>query len=389
MEPTKLDALARTLSTTDLAPSRRGLLSGLAGGVAGLAGLSLLDDADAKKKKGKGKKKKCSKKKRKAGKCGGSGGGGGPTPYDGPVFGINGRSIVDTNGNTLLIRGVNKMSVFDDNDRHGDGYFPEIAKSGANSVRIVWQQDTDRSFADLDAVITNCRNNGMLPMLELHDATGRLDLVPGLVNHWTSPGMLEVIFKHSAYLLVNIANEAGDENTTTQQWVNTYTSAVQQMRGAGIRTPLVIDAPEYGKSSDKMVAGLGDLLAVDANLAFSFHPYWGINEGADSAFISAKFKAAYETGACVIVGEFSKWGAYAGEGKSICQGDGLCDYMSIMGTANTRKFPWYAWEWGPGNEYGDPGCAAMDMTTDGTFASRKGDWVTPVIQNLAGAPKIF
>ena len=50
MEPTKLDALARKLSTIDLAPSRRGLFSGLAGGVAGLAGLSLLEDAAAKKK---------------------------------------------------------------------------------------------------------------------------------------------------------------------------------------------------------------------------------------------------------------------------------------------------------------------------------------------------
>lgn len=87
MEPTKLDALARTLSTADRAPSRRGLLSGLAAGVAGVAGLTMLDDVDAKK---------CSKKKRKAGLCGG--GGNTPDPYTGPVFTVSGRSILDTGG---------------------------------------------------------------------------------------------------------------------------------------------------------------------------------------------------------------------------------------------------------------------------------------------------
>ena len=95
MEPTKLDALARTLSTTALAPSRRGLLSGLAGGVAGLAGLALLDDADAKEDKGEEEEVLEEEARRPgsaaAAKAAAVAVASGPTPYTGPVFTVSGR----------------------------------------------------------------------------------------------------------------------------------------------------------------------------------------------------------------------------------------------------------------------------------------------------------
>ena len=48
-----------------------------------------------------------------------------------------------TTGNPVLLRGVNKMSVFDDEDPTGAIAFPEIRKTGANTVRIVWAMATD------------------------------------------------------------------------------------------------------------------------------------------------------------------------------------------------------------------------------------------------------
>ena len=48
---------------------------------------------------------------------------------------------------------------------------------------------------------------------------------------------------------------------------------------------------------------------------------------------------------------------------------------------------WYAWEWGPGNAFGDPQCDKMDLTTDGQFANLKGGWATDVVNTLPGSIK--
>jgi mannan endo-1,4-beta-mannosidase len=401
MEPAKLDALARKLSTTALAPSRRGLLSGLAGGVAGLTGLALLEDADAKKKhkgKGKGKgKKKCSKKKRKAGKCGGNNGGGNPpTPYNGPVFTVNGRDILDTGFDPVLLRGVNKMSVFDEEDTTGAGYFPAIAATGANAVRIVWAITNDRDQAtmpsDLATIIANCQASKMLPMIELHDATGDLGQVQRLADYWVRNDMLQVIFNAGGNLLVNIANEAGDETVTAQQFINTYTPVIKQMRNAGIRTPLVIDAPEWGKNLDVLNDAAVTLLNNDPqhNLIFSVHLYWGKNEDRGKE-IALRLQDAVSRNYPLIVGEFSKWGADNGAG-SVCAGNGEVLYADILSACDALNIGWYAWEWGPGNEYGDEGCVDMDMTgnTDATRnVLRNVPWVNAVVAKLASANPII
>lgn len=389
MEPTKLDALARKLSTTALAPSRRSLLSGLAGGVAGMAGLALLDDADAKKKK---HKKKCTKKKRKAGKCGpkNPGGSNPPDPYNGPVFTVNGRQILDTGGDPVLLRGVNKMSVYDEEDTTGAGYLPQIASIGTNTVRIVWAIENDRGQAtkpsDLATIIANCQANKMLPMVELHDATGDLGQVQRLADYWVREDMLRVIFNAGGNLLLNIANEAGNEKVTAQPFINTYTAAIQKMRSAGIRTPLVIDAPEWGKNLDVLNASAQTLLANDPqhNLIFSVHLYWGKNEPRGQQIVS-RLQAAAALNYPLIVGEFSKWGADNGD-NSVCTGAGEVKYTDILNACSTGNLNigWYAWEWGPGNEYGDETglCSAMNMTDNGKTPVKAG-WATDVKNKIA------
>lgn len=373
MDSTKLNALARSLRPSAFSPSRRRLLSGLVGSVTALA---LLDDTDARK---------CSKKKRKAGLCGGNTGGGTPPPpYTGQVFTVSGRTILDTAGKSIQLRGVNKMAVFDDGDPRGNTYFAEIAKSKSNTVRIVWAIKDDNGptdVTDLAALIANCQANKMLPMIELHDATGDLSRLPQLGNYWARNDVLQVIFNAGGNLLVNIGNEVGDDTVTANQWVSAYTPVIRQLRQAGIRTPLVIDAPDFGKNLDVVVAGAGSLLAVDPNLIFSVHPYWGISDGANAAFIEAQFDAAFDANIALIIGEFSQWGAYNGN-TSICVGNGETDYTAIMTKATEHGFGWYAWEWGPGNEFGDPNCAKMNMTTNGTITTLQPGWATDVVNRI-------
>src|SRR4051812_35914789 len=92
----------------------------------------------------------------------------------GPTFTVRGRELVDRCGNPVILRGVNKMCIWTDPD--GSLSFQEIAKSGANAVRIVWDGTGDA--ATLDAVITRAVSFRLLPMIEDHDATGDFAKLP-------------------------------------------------------------------------------------------------------------------------------------------------------------------------------------------------------------------
>lgn len=308
------------------------------------------------------------------------------------TFYTQGRYLYDKLGNKVILRGVNKMSIWDENDPTGSISFPEIRKTGANSVRIVWAirkdlkpgaSDTDPTT--LDALITNAKTNHLIPMIELHDATDKWDRLQALVEYWTRPDVVNIIQKHQEYLLVNIGNEVGDDQVSETQFIDGYTRAIQTMRAAGIHTLLVIDASSAGKNLDILDATADGLIAADPeqNLLFSVHLYWGIHDpdatnGADANFIRSKLQNAVNLGYPLIVGEFSRFGAWAGQNVSTCSPAGEIDYKTIIEECHNHEIGWYAWEWGPGNDFTDPLCSVMDMTPDRLFENLKPGWATEI-----------
>jgi mannan endo-1,4-beta-mannosidase len=56
---------------------------------------------------------------------------------------------------------------------------------------------------------------------------------------------------------------------------------------------------------------------------------------------------------------------------SMCSEGGKIDYQTILSACDGHGIGWYAWEWGPGNDFNDPLCAVMDMTPDRLFANLK------------------
>ena len=293
-----------------------------------------------------------------------------PIASDKPGFYVKDRFLYDPCHNKITLRGVNKMNFW--TDRLGTS-FVEIAQTGANCVRIVWKAQEDNGqltkAADLDNLITACVGQQMIPMVEVHDATGNWSRLDAMVAFWKRPDIVAIIQKHQKYLLVNIANECGDDQVTDSQFTQGYLKAVQQLRQAGIRTPLVIDGADWGKNLEQLVrVGPGLIQAdPDHNLLFSVHTYWPVAFGATPQFIKEQFEAAANAGLPFIVGEFAAYGAYAG-GESICGPKGQVDYQAILTEAQRLEIGWLAWEWGPGNAGGgDPLCTIMDMTTDGQF----------------------
>lgn len=165
-----------------------------------------------------------------------------------PGFFIQDRFLYTKDNEKVVLRGVNHMFIW--TDREGKT-IPEIAKTGANVVRIVWNMRG--RICDLDHIICECIANNMIPMPELHDATGKWDRLPDLVNFWLRDETLEMIQDHQEYLIINIGNEVGAEEEDGEEFFRAYNAAVTQMRAAGIRVPLVIDADDWGKSTKKHI----------------------------------------------------------------------------------------------------------------------------------------
>jgi mannan endo-1,4-beta-mannosidase len=304
-----------------------------------------------------------------------------------PTLYTEGRFLYDREGRQIVLRGINKMSIYDAADPNGVVYMPEIRKTGANTVRIVWKtvdwRGNPSSLAQLDALITAAHAQQLVPMVELHD-TNRLQDLPTLVAFWTRADVVALVAKHQSYLLVNIGNELGDDRVTAPQFIAAYAPAVAALRSAGILPPLVIDAPDFGKNLDVLDQTAAALLAVDPlhNLLFSVHLYWSISCGADAAFLRHHLEESVALGYPLVVGEFSKYGGWPcqGVGTSMCQPAAEVDYHTILEVTYEHAIGWYVWEWGPGNAYNDPLCAVMDLTPDGLAASLAPGWADEVIR---------
>ncbi len=269
-----------------------------------------------------------------------------------PGFRVDERALYDNRGEKVILYGVNKMCIWTDKD--GVPSFSEIAKTGANCVRITW--GIDGSAEDLDTVIRNCRAEHMIPIVELHDATGDWSKLPSLVNYWIRPDVVNVIKKHQEYLIVNIGNEVG-QNVSEAAFKADYSSAVRKMREAGIHVPLVIDASNYGQSID-MLQACGPYLILDdpdRNLMFSVHMWWPYMWGHSDQEVIDEIAQSVNMHLPLIVGEFGhKWDETE---------NGKIPYQTIMEQCYKNEVGYLPWEWGPGN---NPQ-TFLDMTSDSTF----------------------
>ncbi len=295
-----------------------------------------------------------------------------------PGFRVAGRFLYDKCGEKVILRGINKMTVWTD---ISGASFPEIAKTGANSVRIVWVTTGD--IEKFDSAISKCRQNKMIPMVELHDATGEWSKLSTCVNWWIKPEVVSVIQKHEEYLLINIANECG-QTVTDADFKAGYTDAITKMRAAGIHVPLIIDAAKYGQDINILQATGPDLITADPdhNILLSVHMWWPVEWGYSDQVITDEINQSVKMNLPLIVGEF----AHSGVG---CET--TINYKHILSECQKNEIGWLAWEWGPGNS----DCTEMDMTTDSKFETLR-NWGLEVavtdpnsIKNTSVIPKFM
>lgn len=342
---------------------------------------------------------------------------------------VNGANLLNQRGEKIVLHGVNKMFIFEQdlNKRIGTNILPEIAKTGANCVRIAWSMQRfdinkvliDTSVQELDDVITNCKAQGMIPIVGLWDFTGDTNSRSGFdklelyANFWVRPDVVRVLQKHENSLIINIANEAAPEcndsdeqlNLLLPEYINSYRLVISKIRSLGIKVPLMIDGLDFGKSlkcfsfirNGHSINTATELLDGDLekNLIFSFHPYWSKKDTDGQTFVEDIFNQAVADKYCFVIGELSKYGAFAGSNVSVCSDDGIVDYLRFARLCSINQIGYMLWEWGPGNEKAqikvldtkgnpvlnldgtpktvdDTKCVKMNMTSDGTFTSIHG-----------------
>lgn len=270
------------------------------------------------------------------------------------VMQVKGKTLYDPCGEQVVLRGVNEMFIWSE-DPTGEKIMPEIAKTGSNVVRIVWltdQENVKGSPENLEKVIQHCINHKMFAMPELHGATGKWNKLSEQVDYWTRPDVVAVLKKYEPYLMLNIANEAGDHSIKADQFRNDYKGYISRIRETGLRCPIVIDASGWGQDLNILLKTGPSLIEYDPlkNILLSVHMWWTADDGSTQR-ITEGIEKAVKMDLPLIIGEFAPMGVGCKQ---------WIDYKTIMALSEKHQIGWLAWSWGAVRN-GD--CREMDMTT--------------------------
>lgn len=252
---------------------------------------------------------------------------------------VEGRYLIDQCGEKVILRGANAFIIYW--DWTGEVHYPNIRKSGANCVRIFWATGASAQPYKLDETIQNCIDNNMIPMVCLWDATGKPfggEEWKGILKYWTRPKVVKVLKKHEKFLLLNIANEVGKNEVTNEEYRSSYKHAIDTLRSAGLRMPLVIDASNWGRAERYILDNAQFLMNSDPlnNLFFSWHPW---DNSTSTERVDAFFEQAKSDEIPIIVGEFSNEDVF---GKPFKDSD---IWHHIMKRCHEYENGYLAWWW--------------------------------------------
>lgn len=249
-------------------------------------------------------------------------------------FSVDGTRLLDANGNEFVFRGINEPhNWYKDKDETA---IKAIAQTGANCIRIVlsngYQFEKD-SEEDVINLIELCKENEMIAILEVHDATGSndLDALSSIVDYWIE--IKNALIGNEAYVILNIANEwVGEQDE--KLWEKGYTSAIPKIRDAGIKNTIMIDAAGWGQYAECIKKSGKAVFNSDKykNTMFSIHMYG--TAGCNEDTITKNLKYAKSKNLCVCVGEFGH-----------THSDGDVDEAYIMKYCVENNIGYLGWSW--------------------------------------------
>ncbi|MCF6468605.1 beta-mannosidase [Nonomuraea sp. MG754425] len=263
---------------------------------------------------------------------------------------VSGARILEANGNAFVMRGVSHAHTWYTSQT---GSFANIKALRANTVRVVlsggrWPAN---GASDVANVVSLCRQNRLICVLENHDTTGYGEqsgayTLDQAVDYWSS--VRSALTGTEDFIVVNIGNEPYGNNNVSA-WTAATTSAITRMRGLGFQHLLMVDAPNWGQDWQFTMRDSAQTVFnadTQRNTVFSIHMYGVFDTAAE---ITAYLNAFQTAGLPLVIGEF-------GHNHS----DGNPDEDTIMSQAQSRGVGYIGWSWsgnGGGVEY-------LDMVTN-------------------------
>ncbi|MFD3838501.1 cellulase family glycosylhydrolase [Streptomyces sp. NPDC058642] len=280
----------------------------------------------------------------------------------------NGR-LLEGNGNDFVMRGVNHAHTWYPNETQS---LADVKALGANTVRVVLADGhrwTANSASDVANVVSQCKANKLICVLEVHDTTGygeeaAAGTLDQAADYWI--GLKNVLAGEENYIIINIGNEPWG-NTDPAGWTAPTTAAIKKLRAAGFEHTIMVDAPNWGQDwQGVMRANAQSVYAADTtgNLIFSIHMYSVFDTAAEitdylNAFVTAKLP--------LVIGEFG--------GPADQWGDP--DEDTMLATAERLDLGYLAWSWS-GNT--DP---ILDLSID-FDPSRLSAWGQRIFNGVNG-----
>lgn len=201
-----------------------------------------------------------------------------------PVMKTDGTKILWADGSETIIRGVNLQ--YSDNPLQMINAFPAIAETGANFVRIQLSEDT--AEVELEAALNMAIENNMAAILTLNSPDLKCSDDEALFSKAVADLWLKKwlpIIAQDRYqdkMMINMASGWGPKEIFNgssfgyRTYIDTHKTAIRQFRRAGLKFPLVIDAPGCGEDFHAFESiRARELMAADEqkNLVFSVHAY--------------------------------------------------------------------------------------------------------------------
>lgn len=201
-----------------------------------------------------------------------------------PVMKTEGTQIYWADGREILVRGINLQ--YSDDPLQMITAFPAIAETGANFVRIQLSEDTTEG--DLEAALNAAIANNMAAILTLNSPNLKCMDDAGVFTEAVEDLWLDAwlpVIAQDRYqdkIMINMASGWGPKEVFNgysagyRTYIDSYKTAIRQFRRAGLKFPLVIDAPGCGEDYHAFESiRAKELLAADEqkNLVLSVHAY--------------------------------------------------------------------------------------------------------------------
>ncbi len=255
-----------------------------------------------------------------------------------------GRYLIDTCGNRLVVRGVEQVFGFGiDVNGSFDTLVDEIAKSGANAVRVLPNLE-QLDVAAVDAILTRITQQGMVVFIS-----------PGDRSWFARSDVKAMLDKHKAWLIIDAFQEPNYDDRA--RWKDDAISAIQTIRAQGYTVPVTALANQYGRDLPALLQHGAEVVKADSqsNTILGWQAYWG-EGGWYQGEYGMTLTQAVETAAQQPFPIQAGIDGFADPGEAM-------DYASTMAESQESQVGWLWWDWynpfGPSN----------NLTVDGTSSN--------------------